>query len=166
MTVDPTQPGKPVKPLVATSSALENAGSAAAMAIDGKANTRWASAFEDGAWLQFDFGAKTPIGYMKLVWENAYGKEYALRVSDDGQNWTQLRYVNNGKGGTEEFFNLGANARYIRLQGVARATQYGYSLFEVGVQVPRQRQQPDRPGHLGIGLPHQRQRPAAAARAG
>ena len=73
---------------------------------------------------------------MKLTWENAYGKEYALRVSDDGQNWSQVRYVNNGQGGTEEFFNLGVNARYIRLQGVARATQYGYSLFEVEFKTP------------------------------
>jgi CxxC motif-containing protein (DUF1111 family) len=73
---------------------------------------------------------------MKLLWENAYGKEYALQTSDDGQTWTRVRYVSNGQGGTEEFFNLGINARYIRLQGVARATQYGYSLFEVQFKTP------------------------------
>lgn len=135
-TSQPTQPGQLIKPVAATSSALENQGNSADKAIDGKTNTRWASAFEDGAWIEFDFGAKTPVGYMKLTWENAYGKAYALRVSDDGQNWTQLRYVSNGKGGTEEFFNLGANARYIRVQGVARATNYGYSLFEVEFKSP------------------------------
>ncbi|MFZ6768523.1 di-heme oxidoredictase family protein [Undibacterium sp. Di26W] len=134
--VDLSKPGVAVKPVTATSSAVENQGMSAAMAIDGKLNTRWGSTSEDGAWIQFDFGAKTPVGYMKLVWENAYGKEYALRVSDDGQTWSQLRYVSAGKGGTEEFFNLGANARYIRLQGVARATQYGYSLFEVEFKTP------------------------------
>jgi hypothetical protein len=92
---------------------------------------------EDGAWIQFDFGVKTQVGYMKLLWENSYGKEYALRTtSDDGKTWTQLRYVTNGQGGTEEFFNLNANARYIRLQGVARATNYGYSLFEVEFKTP------------------------------
>jgi len=135
-TIDLSKPGVAVKPVAATSSAVENQAMSAAMAIDGKANTRWGSTSEDGAWIQFDFGSKTPVGYMKLVWENAYGKEYALRVSDDGQTWTQLRYVSGGKGGTEEFFNLGANARYIRLQGVARATQYGYSLFEVEFKSP------------------------------
>lgn len=135
-TVDLSNPGVIIKPVAATSSAVENAGLSAVQAVDGKATTRWASTFEDGAWIQFDFGAKTQVGYMKLHWENAYGKEYALRVSDDGQNWTQLRYVTNGQGGTEEFFNLGANARYIRLQGVARATQYGYSLFEVEFKTP------------------------------
>jgi CxxC motif-containing protein (DUF1111 family) len=134
--VDPNQPGVGIKPVAATSSALENQGASAAMAIDGKTNTRWASAFEDGAWIQFDFGTKTQVGYMKLLWENAYGKQYNLLVSDDGQNWSQIRAVTNGQGGTEEFFNLGVNSRYIRLQGVARATQYGYSLFEVEFKSP------------------------------
>ncbi len=134
--IDASKPGMSIKPIAASSSALENAGLSGAMAIDGKTGTRWASAFEDGAWIQFDFGVKTQIGYMKLLWENSYGKQYALRVSDDGQNWSQLRYVSDGRGGAEEFFNLGANARYIRLQGVARATQYGYSLFELEFKTP------------------------------
>ena len=133
---DPTQPGVFIKPVAATSSAVENPGMSAAMAIDGKSATRWASSFEDGAWIQFDFGAPTPIGYLQLQWENAYGKQYALQTSNDGQNWTQIRYVTNGKGGTEEFFNLGVNARYLRLQGVARATQYGYSLLEAVFKSP------------------------------
>jgi len=135
-TVDLSQPGVAVKPVAATSSALENPGMPASFTIDGNATTRWASRFEDGAWIQFDFGAKTQVGYMKLVWENSYGKEYALQVSDDGSTWSQLRYVANGKGGTEEFYNLGMQARYLRLQGVARATQYGYSLFEVEFKTP------------------------------
>jgi CxxC motif-containing protein (DUF1111 family) len=134
--IDPAKPGVALKPVTATSSKLENPGLSATMAIDGKLNTRWASAFEDGAWIQFDFGARTQVGYMKLQWENSYGKEYALRVSDDGNTWSQVRYVSNGRGGTEEFFNLGINARYVRLQGVARATQYGYSLLEAEFKTP------------------------------
>ncbi len=134
--VDISKPGVLLKPVAATSSAVENQGQSAAMAIDGKGTTRWSSSFEDGAWIQFDFGSKTPIGYMKLLWENSYGKQYALQVSDDGKTWSQLRFVSNGRGGTEEFFNLNANARYLRLQGVARASQFGYSLFEVEFKTP------------------------------
>ncbi|MFS2134354.1 di-heme oxidoredictase family protein [Duganella sp. Dugasp56] len=134
--VDVSKPGVAIKPVAATSSATENGGLSAAMAIDGQTNTRWASASEDGAWIQFDFGAKAQVGYMKLLWENAYGKQYNLLVSDDGQKFTTIRTVTAGQGGTEEFFNLGVNARYIRLQGVARATQYGYSLFEVEFKTP------------------------------
>ena len=134
--IDTSQPGVLIKPVAVSSSAVENGGMAAGMAVDGKANTRWASIAEDGAWIQFDFGAKTQLGYMKLLWENAYGKQYSVRVSDDGNTWTQARYVSTGQGGTEEFFNLNINARFVRIQGVARATQYGYSLFEVEFKTP------------------------------
>lgn len=134
--VDMSNPGVALKPTAATSSALENAGMPAALAIDGNAGTRWSSSHVDNAWIQFDFGSKTQIGYMKLVWENAHGKEYALQVSDDGVTWSQVRYVTAGQGGTEEFYNLGVDARYVRLQGVARGTQFGYSLFEVEFKTP------------------------------
>lgn len=134
--LDMSNPGAALKPVAATSSALENAGLSAALAIDGNPGTRWSSSHVDGAWIQFDFGSKKQIGYMKLVWENAHGKEYALQVSDDGASWSPLRYVSDGKGGTEEFYNLGADARYVRLQGVARATPFGYSLFEVEFKTP------------------------------
>ena len=132
---DPSEPSIVIKPVAATSSAVEG-GNNAALAIDGKLDTRWSSAADDGAWIQFDFGAKTPLGYMKLQWENAYGKQYDIRISDDGKTWTQLRNVSEGKGGTEEFFNLGVSTRYVRLQGLVRATQYGYSLYEVSFRSP------------------------------
>ncbi|WP_343630835.1 di-heme oxidoredictase family protein [Roseateles sp.] len=134
--LDLSKPGVAVPVAKATSSATENNANGPDKAIDGNLSTRWSSAQDDKAWIQFDFGAKTPLGYMKLVWENAYGKEYAIQVSDDGQTWYQLRYVAGGQGGTEEFFNLNASVRYLRLQGVARATQYGYSLFEVSFTSP------------------------------
>jgi CxxC motif-containing protein (DUF1111 family) len=134
--VDLGTPGVAVVPVAATSSALENAANSAAMAIDGQLTTRWASAFENTAWIQFDFGAKTQIGYMNLLWQNAYGKQYNVLASDDGVTFTQVRSVTTGQGGTEEFFNLGINARYVRIQGVERATQYGYSLFEVAFKTP------------------------------
>ena len=134
--IDLSHPGVAIKPVTATSSALENNGMPATLTLDGNTATRWASKQEDGAWIEFDFGARTQVGAMTLQWENAYGKEYALQTSDDGQAWSPLRYVTNGKGGTEEFLNLGVNARFIRLQGVARATQYGYSLLEVSFRTP------------------------------
>ena len=125
-----------IKPAATSSSALENPGLSSAMAVDGNPATRWASTFDDAAWLQFDFGVKSRVGYMKLVWEASYAKQYAIQVSDDGRNWSQVRYVDNGQGGTEELFDLGINSRYVRLQGVKRSTNYGYSLFEVSFKSP------------------------------
>ncbi len=133
--VDMSNPGIAVKPVAATASSASG-NNTAAKAIDGDSTTRWESAHDDNEWIQFDFGAKTQIGYMRIVWENAYAKEYSLQVSDDGQTWYQLRYVTGGKGGTEEFMNLNSNVRYIRLNGVHRQTAYGYSLFEATFKSP------------------------------
>lgn len=130
-----SNPGVAVKPMSATAST--NAGdNTAAKAIDSNGTTRWESDRVDDSTIQFDFGSKTPLGSMKLTWENAYGKEYSIQSSDDGQTWYQLRYVAGGKGGVEEFMNLNSNARYVRINGVKRATQYGYSLFEVEFKSP------------------------------
>jgi CxxC motif-containing protein (DUF1111 family) len=134
--IDTTRPGVTIKPVSAYSSEPENGGLSAAQAIDGNPATRWASKPDNSAWIEFDFGAATRIGYMKLQWEAAYGTQYGLNVSDDGKTWRQVRHVSGGTGGTEEFYNLGIYARYVRLQGVARATQYGYSLFEVQFKSP------------------------------
>lgn len=127
--------------MIASSSGDENANHTADKAIDGDLTSRWASdwgndADADNAWIQFDFGSKTAIGYIKLYWENAYAEEYAIYISDDAENWYQLRYITGAQGGTEEFFNLDIYARYIRLQGIKRHTQYGYSLFEVEFKTP------------------------------
>ncbi|KAI1696914.1 f5/8 type C domain-containing protein [Ditylenchus destructor] len=56
---------------------------------------------------------------------------YQIQVSDDGKTWKLLRDQQSGKGGTEEYYNLGVKTRYVRMQGQTRATAYGYSLFEV-----------------------------------
>jgi CxxC motif-containing protein (DUF1111 family) len=111
-------------------------GNTAAKAVDGDSTTRWESAYDDAEWIQFDFNTKTQIGSMKLVWENAHAQEYAIQVSDDAQTWYQLRYVVGSQGSTEQFMNLNSNVRYIRINGVKRSTQYGYSLFEVHFESP------------------------------
>jgi CxxC motif-containing protein (DUF1111 family) len=133
--VDMSNPGVVVKPAAVTASTALGADTAA-MAVDGDTTTRWESAHTDNEWIQFDFGAKTPVGSMKLVWENAHAQEYVIQVSDDGQTWYQLRYVVGSPGATEQFMNLDSNARYMRMLGIKRATQYGYSLFEVQFESP------------------------------
>ncbi|MEN0038296.1 MAG: di-heme oxidoredictase family protein [Cellvibrio sp.] len=138
---DKSAPATSLTVAAVTSSGNSNNTNTPAKVIDGNLTSRWESAWSnaqdpDNAWLQFDFGAKTAIGYMKLVWENAYGKEYAIYASDDAETWYQLRYVTGAKGGTEEFFNLDTHARYLRLQGITRETRYGYSIFEAEFKTP------------------------------
>jgi len=130
-----TVSGVVMKPVAVSSSSALN-GNTAANAVDGSLTTRWESEWSDNQWIQFDFGVKTGIGSMKLVWENAHALEYSIQVSDDAQTWYQLRYVVDSHGGTEQFMSLNSNVRYMRMLGIKRATEYGYSLFEVQFESP------------------------------
>ncbi|MFD8816034.1 discoidin domain-containing protein [Streptomyces sp. NPDC059627] len=116
----------------ATASSAENAGTAAANAVDGNTGTRWSSAFTDDQWLQVDLGATAQVNQVVLNWETAYGKDYKVQISSDGSNWTDLQSVTGGDGGTDTL-SVSGQGRYVRMLGVHRATQWGYSLWEFQV---------------------------------
>jgi hypothetical protein len=113
----------------ATASSQENGGTAAADAVDGNAGTRWSSAFSDPQWIQVDLGASATVTQVVLAWEAAYAKGYRIELSGNGTDWTTAHSTTTGPGGTETL-NVSGTARYVRMYGTARATQYGYSLWE------------------------------------
>jgi hypothetical protein len=101
-------------------------------AVDGDDTTRWGSAFRDKQWLMVDLGASVPLSKVRLNWEAAYAKDYELQVSTDGSQWTTVRRVKDGDGGSEEQ-DVDTTARYVRVMGTRRATPYGYSIWELQV---------------------------------
>jgi F5/8 type C domain/Ricin-type beta-trefoil lectin domain len=116
----------------ATASSAENAGTPAADAVDGNTGTRWSSAFSDPQWLEVDLGSSQAICQVTLNWETAYAKAFQIQASPDGTNWTTIYSTSTGTGGTQTL-NVTGTGRYIRMYGTARATQYGYSLWEFSV---------------------------------
>ncbi|WP_404814075.1 discoidin domain-containing protein [Kitasatospora fiedleri] len=116
----------------ATASSTENAGTPASAAVDGNTGTRWSSAAADPQWLQVDLGTVQTVCRAVLQWETAAAKAYQLQLSTDGTNWTTAYSTTTGAGGTETL-NLTGSARYVRVYGTARTTQYGYSLWEFQV---------------------------------
>ena len=112
-----------------TASSLENASFTAAAATDGNAGTRWSSAFSDPQWLEVDLGTTQSICRVTLTWENAYATAFQIQTSTDGSTWTPIYSTTTGTGGTQTL-NVSGTGRYIRMYGTARATQYGYSLWE------------------------------------
>jgi hypothetical protein len=116
----------------ATASSQENAGSAAGNAVDGNTGTRWSSAFSDPQWLQVDLGATQTICQVVLNWEAAYGRAFSIQTSTDGSTWTTIYSTTTGTGGVQTL-SVAGTGRYVRMNGTARATQYGYSLWEMGV---------------------------------
>ncbi|WP_330342144.1 beta-1,3-glucanase family protein [Streptomyces sp. NBC_00557] len=119
----------------ATASSTENASFPAAAAVDGNPGTRWSSAFADPQWLQVDLGSVQQITRVTLTWEAAYAKAYQIQTSTDGANWTTVYSTTNATGGTQNPTVTGSG-RYVRLYGTARATQYGYSLWEFQIYGP------------------------------
>src|SRR3984885_14797512 len=116
----------------ATASSTENAGTPAADAVDGNTGTRWSSTFSDPQWLEVDLGSSQAICQVTLNWEAAYATAFQIQTSPDGANWTTIYSTTSGTGGTQTL-NVSGTGRYIRMYGTARATQYGYSLWEFGV---------------------------------
>ncbi|WP_043723921.1 discoidin domain-containing protein [Kutzneria sp. 744] len=119
----------------ATASSVESTTYAAAKAFDGNlTSTRWAS--KEGAdpqWLQVDLGATHSVTEVKLAWEAAYGKSYTIQTSDDGKAWTTIYTTTTGNGGSDDLTGLAGSGRYVRMNGTARGTSYGYSLYELQV---------------------------------
>lgn len=117
--------GKPV-----TASTYENYGTIASYVNDGIANTRWSSASTDAEWIRVDLGQVYKLSSVVLTWEAAYGKEYKIQGSTNDVTFTDIASETNGSAGSKTY-NVSANTRYLKIQGVKRGTGYGYSLFEI-----------------------------------
>jgi RHS repeat-associated protein len=120
------------KPVVSSSN--ESGTNTAAKAVDGLSGTRWASAHGvDPQWIYIDLGERSDINRVRLTWETAYGSAYQIQVSDNATNWTNIYTTTNSNGGVDDLTNLSGTGRYIRIHGTVRATQWGYSLWEIEV---------------------------------
>lgn len=108
-------------------------------ATDGDSSTRWSSAYGPSAsydreWIYIDLLQSHDISRVVLDWEAAYGSGYNIDVSHDAVVWRTVHEERNGEGGIEEILlDEPAPGRYIRMQGVSRGTQWGYSLWEFEV---------------------------------
>ena len=120
--------GRPV-----TASSVEP-GSAhvAANAVDGNSATRWGSAYSDPQWIVVDLGQTRAINRVRLTWETAYGRTYQLQTSNDNNTWTTAYSTTTGDGGVDDVTVTGSG-RYLRVLGTQRATQWGYSLWDLNV---------------------------------
>lgn len=118
-----------------TASSTESPRFQAVNATDGIAETRWSSNRTDDESLTVDLGSVRRIASATLAWEAAYARDYDLRVSKNGTDWTTVaRRRGLTAPTTDEVSFAAADARYVRMQGITRGTTYGYSLHEVQVR--------------------------------
>ena len=118
------------RPVLASST--EGAKFVARNAVDGSAESRWASAAGPGSqWLRLDLGAAQAVDRVRLVWEKAYATAYRVQISSDGASWADVYATTSGDGRTDDLKRLNGSGRYLRVLATRRGTPYGYSLWEV-----------------------------------
>jgi hypothetical protein len=110
------------------------------MAVDGNTSTRWGSKYDglsdavaDSQWIYIDLLGFYDIAQVVLNWETAYGESYLIQVSDDAASWTTIHSVTGSDGNIDSLTGLSGVGRFVRMKGVNRATQWGYSLYEFEV---------------------------------
>jgi hypothetical protein len=113
----------------AFASNAENASHIPMMAVDGNNLTRWSSTYADNQWLAVEMEESKTIERVMLQWETAFGKEYRIEVSDDGENWVSVYYEPLGNGVWDKIIFEPVTAKFIRMNGITRATAWGFSLF-------------------------------------
>lgn len=116
----------------ATASSTENSSYGANFAFDGNSTTRWSSTWSDPQWLRVDLGAVYAIKQVVLKWEAAFGRAYQVQVSNDDNTWRSISSTSNSDGATDDLAVSGVG-RYLRVYATTRATEWGYSLWEVEV---------------------------------
>jgi len=116
----------------ATASSQELSTTPPGAAVDGDLNTRWSSQYTDNEYIFVDLGSSYNLCRVVIHWAPAYGKDYDIQVSDDAQTWATIQQVR-GNTALDNVMNLQAAGRYVRMQGVTRATSLGYSILEMEV---------------------------------
>jgi hypothetical protein len=117
----------------ATASSTERTGLEPAKAVDDSASTRWSSRFSDDQWWRVDLGRTRKVERVAINWEAAYASRYRILTSTDGTTYSLAAEVSIAKAGVQTSSFAPRDARYVRITGVTRATNYGISFWDVQV---------------------------------
>ncbi|TVP96058.1 MAG: hypothetical protein EA374_02480, partial [Acholeplasmatales bacterium] len=105
----------------------------AAYVTDGNFQTRWSSDYSDEAWLEIDLESVQTVRRLVLHWETAHAANFIVEVSVDGDVYETLVIEHEGAGGVATYTFTEQSVRFIRFEFLTRATQWGYSLYQIEV---------------------------------
>lgn len=116
-------------------SSHENEGSLIKHLTDGDVNTRWGSQHTDNEWCYIDLGKEAYISSTAILWEAAFASSYEIQISADGKTWETVKTVTGitNSSRVNDRQQINTTTRYIRMNGLTRGTQYGYSIYEFQV---------------------------------
>jgi len=122
------------KPIKATSNTETNPSTSL---VDGDYTSRWESGQSDNESATIDLSLIADITNVSILWEAAFARNYKIESSLDGVNWSLLKSVSNGTGGSESFAVNAVKSRYVRISMLERTPiegkKYGFSIYEVEV---------------------------------
>ena len=98
-------------------------------AVDGNRGTRWSSQFSDPQYIYVDLGSIQHVEEINIYWETAYGKEYLIDISNNAIDWQNIFHETNSDGGLDRIYTS-SDCRFVRMYGIHRGTQWGYSIYE------------------------------------
>ena len=103
-------------------------------AVDGnKTSSRWASEQKsDPQNFVVDLQGYYNINHVRIFWETAYASEYKIQASMDSTNWKTLVHETSGNGGKDSY-EVSDTCRYVKIHGISRGTEWGYSIYEFEV---------------------------------
>jgi hypothetical protein len=105
-----------------------------ANANDGNSSTRWSSEYQNNQWWQVDLGSIRSINRVELNWHAAYARHYRIRTrASTSSPWSTATRVTISSPGLKTHTFSTRNARYVRIQGDRRGTQWGISLWDARV---------------------------------
>ncbi|PSK98263.1 hyaluronoglucosaminidase [Haloactinopolyspora alba] len=101
---------------------------------DDDPNTRWASGYDDDSWVQVELPSPSDVVAVTVSWESACADSYRIETSADGKTFTTAAEVTDSTCGLDVIrLDTDEPVRYVRMQGVQRATDWGYSIWEMGI---------------------------------
>ncbi len=112
-------------------------------AFDGNMSTRYSSSHDDNQWLSIDLGKPYLLDKVIITWEEAYASDFNILFSNNGsftdlyEDSIQVRNhvltFNSIAGIDSLILKKNTIARYVKMQGIKRATPNGYSIWEMQV---------------------------------
>ena len=85
------------------------------------------------AWLLFDLGETKEIHGISIEsWFQAYASGYNVQVSEDGENFTTVATITDGKGnGYDEHFFDSARGRYVKVNFTKKGYMFNYEVYDL-----------------------------------
>ncbi len=119
----------------------ENENVSASNVNDGNKTTRWLSEASDPQWISIDLNKLFlnklfSIDAVKLFWGEGYAREYQIQIAKtvDFSEYSVIASDTMGNGGNDFIeTDNSVSGRYIRMYGISRGNELGYSLYEFEV---------------------------------